>query len=137
MKAFFDSSAYSKRFYSEAGSDEVDNICANASELILSAIAIPEIISSLSRKKREGKILEKDYIQARSELYKEAKDAVLIRIDSLILDNTVNLLEKFPLRTLDAIHISSAIDSEVDLFVTSDKKQHEVALKLGLQVKYI
>ena len=137
MKVFFDSSAYAKRFYNEAGSDEVDNICANASELILSTLAIPEIISSLSRKKREGNIPEKDYINARSKLYNEAKDAVLIRIDSLILDNTINLLEKFPLRTLDAIHIASAIDSEVDLFVTSDKKQHEVALKSGLQVKYI
>jgi len=53
MKTFLDSSAFAKRFVDETGSDKVEETCAQASELGLSVICVPEIISALNRRRRE------------------------------------------------------------------------------------
>ena len=47
MKTYLDSSSFAKRFVDEAGSDAVEAICAEASELGLSVICVPEIVSAL------------------------------------------------------------------------------------------
>jgi len=137
LKVFFDSSSFAKRFSNESGSNDVDEICAQASEIILSVLVLPEIISALTRKNREGVLSEKLYAIAKAQLLKEANDAILMEIDSSVLMNAIDLLERFQVRTLDAIHIASAIESKADLFVTSDKKQYEAAFKSGIPVKLI
>ena len=49
---FIDSLAFAKRFILEKGSRDVDLLCFNASELALSTIYLPEIISALKRRKK-------------------------------------------------------------------------------------
>ncbi len=44
-------------------------------------------------------------------------------------------LGKYSLRTVDLIHITTAINNNCDKFATSDKKQALAAKKLGLSVK--
>jgi predicted nucleic acid-binding protein len=44
MRVFFDTSAFVKRYISEAGTDIVLEWCDQAAEIILSGIALPEII---------------------------------------------------------------------------------------------
>lgn len=45
MRVFFDSSAFIKRYVSESGTDAVLEWCDLATEIILSGIALPEIVS--------------------------------------------------------------------------------------------
>ncbi len=52
MKVFFDTSSFVKRFVEEVGSKQVDDIIQRASEVGLSIICFPEIISALNRKLR-------------------------------------------------------------------------------------
>ncbi len=45
MRIFFDSSAWVKRYINEEGTEQVLLWCEQATELALSGIALPEIIS--------------------------------------------------------------------------------------------
>jgi len=46
VKTFFDSLALAKRYVDEQGSQAVDDLCMDASELALGVICVPEIISA-------------------------------------------------------------------------------------------
>ena len=63
MRVFFDSSAFAKRYISEPGTDKVLAWCDQATEIGLSAIALPEIISAFCRLRREGKVDDTQYRQ--------------------------------------------------------------------------
>ena len=60
-----------------------------------------------------------------------------INITPDVINRAVELLQQHPLRTLDALHISCAVNATIDLFVTSDLKQGNAAKAIGLDVKYI
>ena len=66
MRVFFDSSAFVKRYVNETGTDAVLHWCDQATEIILSGIALPELISSFCRLQREGRITETQYRQLKS-----------------------------------------------------------------------
>ena len=53
MRVFFDTSSFVKRFVDEVGSDEVEQVTENASEIGLSIICFTEVISALNRKLRK------------------------------------------------------------------------------------
>ncbi len=59
MKVFFDTSSFVKRFVEEVGSKEIDNIIEKTSEIGLSIILVPEIISALNRKQGQNLYLKK------------------------------------------------------------------------------
>ena len=46
MRVFFDSSAFAKRYVDEVGTPEVLIWCDRANELLLSVIALPELVSA-------------------------------------------------------------------------------------------
>ena len=137
MRVLFDTSSFVKRFVEEVGSEEADNTCQNATELGLSIICFPEIISALSRKLREKNITKEDYLELKFEISKDIEDADIINITPTVLEKVILLLEENTLRSLDAIHIASALEWEAELFVSSDKRQVLAAKNAGLNVKFI
>jgi len=137
MNIFFDSSAWAKRYIAETGSDEVESICMNAENVTLSVLCIPEIISAFTRLKRENKVTLNQYKQLQKSLYKDIEDVILINISLEIIGYTVNLIKKYPLRTLDTLHIACAKFGKVDLLITSDYRQSEAAKGIGLEVEFI
>ena len=60
MRVFLDSSSFAKRFVEEPGSEQVEEICAEATELGLSVLCVPETVSALNRRRRERTPLEVD-----------------------------------------------------------------------------
>ena len=68
MKAYLDSSSFAKRFVEEEGSDRVETTCSQASELGLSVICVPEVVSALNRRKREHKLTAIRYREAKQRL---------------------------------------------------------------------
>ena len=127
MRAFFDTSAYAKRFIFEAGSEEVEKICMNSDELGLSLIYFPEIISALNRRKREKNITEREYHGIKFRIDAESQDISLVDLNYDVLQETMYLLENFSLRALDSIHIASAVIWKADIFVSADKRQLDAA----------
>jgi hypothetical protein len=134
MRVFFDSSAFVKRYVSETGTDAVLGWCDQATEIVLSGIALPEIISAFCRLQREGKITDIQYHQLKSLLLSDIEDAAICDLTPMVLGQAISSLEKNVLRGMDAIHIGSAVALKVDIFVSADQRQLEAAASAGLRV---
>lgn len=137
MRVFFDTSAFVKRYVSEVGTDTVLEWCDRATEIILSGIALTELISAFCRLQREGKINDMQYRQLKSMLLADIEDAVICDLTPVVLAQSISSLEKNVLRGMDAIHIGSAIALKADVFLSADKRQLEAAAHMGLRVESV
>lgn len=135
MRVFFDSSAFVKRYIGEAGTDVVLNWCDQATEIGLSAIALPEIVSAFCRLRREGKIDDTQYRQLKSLLLADIEDAAICDLAPTVLAQSIASLETNVLSGMDAIHIGSAVALKADAFVSADARQREAAARAGLRVE--
>lgn len=137
MRVFFDTSAFVKRYISEAGTDTVLEWCDQATEIGLSGIALPEIISAFCRLHREAKITDTQYRQLKSLLLADIEDAAVCDLTPVVLGGAISSLETNVLRAMDAIHIGSALALKADVFVSADKRQREAAAHAGLRVEAV
>jgi len=137
MRVFFDTSAFVKRYVREAGTDAVLQWCDQASEIILSGIAVPEIISTFCRLQREGKITETQYRQLKSLLMADIEDAALGDLTPVVMGQAIWSLERNVLRAMDALHIGCAVALKADVFISADKRQLEAAARSGLRVEAV
>ena len=134
MRVFFDTSAFVKRYIEEPGTDKVIEICRQAQHIVLCVICLPEMISTLNRLIREGKLLTEDYQKTRDLILKEIEDAEICYVTPDVVTRTIRCLENNPLRAMDALHLGCALIVEPDLFVSSDQRQIEAAKREGLKV---
>lgn len=137
MRVFFDTSAFVKRYISEAGTDAVLAWCDQADEIVLSGIALPEIVSAFCRLQREGRITDTQYRQLKSLLLADIEDAAICDLTPAVLGLAVSSLENNVLRGMDAIHIGSAVILKADIFVSSDKRQLDAAARAGLRAEAV
>ncbi|WP_028325790.1 type II toxin-antitoxin system VapC family toxin [Desulfatirhabdium butyrativorans] len=137
MKAFLDSSAFAKRYIEEAGSQSIDEICLEATELCLSVICIPELISALNRRVRESSLSQKNYRVIKKALLEDVRDITIINLTPEVISATTRLLEDNTLRAMDALHVACALECEADLFVSSDKQQMIAARNAGLMTRLV
>ena len=135
MRVFFDSSAFVKRYVREAGTEAVLAWCDRASEIGLSGIALPEIISAFCRLRREDKIDDAQYRQIKSMLLADIEDAAICDLTPEVLAQSIVSLETNVLRGMDAIHIGSAVALKADVFVSADQRQRDAANLAGLRVE--
>lgn len=133
MKMFFDSSALAKRYIDEAGSGEVDRLCQRATALGVSIICIPEVISALCRLRREKKLTRKEYETAKTALATDIKDVIICGISETVIEQAITILERNPVRAMDALHVACARDWRAGLFVSADSRQLDAAKALGLK----
>jgi predicted nucleic acid-binding protein len=137
VKTYFDSSAFAKRFVDEGGSDKVEDACTQASELGLSVICVPEIVSALNRRHRERGLTGHQYAEAKQHLIDDVRDASIINLTVPVVSSAITVLEAGPIRAMDALHIACALEWGADLFVSSDKKQLTAARRAGMPVKKV
>jgi predicted nucleic acid-binding protein len=137
LNVFFDSSALAKRYIEEKGSDQVQEILYSASALAVSVICVPEIVSALCRRRRERKVSTEEYRKAKASVLSDIDDATVIGITEEVIARAVTLLERFPLRSADALHIACASEWSTDLFVSADDRQCKAARVRGLRVETI
>ena len=134
MRVFFDSSAFAKRYLGETGSDAVIKWCDKATEIVLSGIALPEIVSAFCRLRREGHLSEVQYRQLKGLLMADIADIAICDLTPVVMAETLASLEGSSLRAMDAIHIGSAVALKAEAFVTGDKRQSGAARQAGLKV---
>ncbi len=137
MNVYFDSSSLAKRYIDENGSAEVDSILQETSQLAVSIIAVPEILSGLNRRVREGSITSADYVEVKKHLADDMTDMITIQLVPEVIATCIKLLEKNPLRAMDALHVACAVEWNAGLFVTSDKRQLSAARHAGLEANYV
>jgi len=137
VRVFFDTSAFVKRYVSEAGTDTVLEWCDRATEIGLSGIALPEMISAFCRLRREGKITDVQYRQLKNLLLDDIEDAAVCDLTPSVLALAVSSLEHNVLRAMDAIHIGSAVALKADVFVSADQRQLDAAARAGLRAEKV
>jgi predicted nucleic acid-binding protein len=137
MKLVVDSSSLAKRYVQEFGSEKLDQLLQKASELALCIILVPEVISGLNRRIREGALDHRRYRAVKKQLLNDVRDAVILQITPSVVSHSVKLLEKNVLRAMDALHVSCALEWKADLFVTSDRRQFITAQNAGLRTEYL
>jgi len=137
MKTYVDSSAFAKRFVDEPGSDKIESVCARASQLGLSVICVPEVISALNRRRRERSVTKCQYAEAKRHLLDDIRDADIISLTVPVVSSAIAVLEKSPIRAMDALHIACAIEWGAHVFVSSDKKQLKAARRAGMKTHQV
>ena len=135
MNIFLDSSALAKRYVREPGSDRLEKILASASSLGVSVLCLSEIVSALCRRRRERKLSQQQYLKAKRALIEDITDSTIVHVTDQVVARAVELLERWPLRSSDSLHIASAAEWSTDLFVSADEKQCEAARGYGLDVE--
>jgi uncharacterized protein len=135
MKVFLDSSSFAKRFIDEEGSDQVEALCIQASELGLSVLCSLEVVSALNRRRREGSLSALQYREARQRVFEDIRDADIIHLTDAVVDSALRILEASPVRAMDALHIACALEWGADLFGSSDRKQLTAAKHAGLKTR--
>ncbi len=137
MRIFFDSSAFAKRYVQESGTETVLSWCDRATEISLSGIALPEIISAFCRLQREGKISPIQYQQLKLSLLSDIEDLAIGDLTPVVIRQAILSLEGNALRGMDAIHIACAVALQADVFVSADQRQCEAAARAGLKVERV
>lgn len=137
MKAYLDSSALAKRYVNENGSNDVYEILNKASHISSSILCIPEILSACNRTLREKKISSEQYTFIKNEFMQDLEELFIININESIIAKSVNCLEKGSIRSLDALHIASALEDKCDIFITGDIRQKKIAALMDLKVRMV
>jgi predicted nucleic acid-binding protein len=137
MRLSVDSSSFAKRYIQEVGSDKLDDLLQHASDLAFCVISVPELISGLNRRLREGAFTDRDYREAKRQLLDDVRDATVLQLTPAVISGAVKLLGNNVLRVLDALHVACALEWKADLFVTSDRKQFDAARHEGLRTEYL
>lgn len=148
MGAFFlDTSALGKRYVDEKGSAWIRTLTAPASDntLLMARITMVEMFSALSRRKREGSVLASACETAANAFTIHcATEYLFIEFNLEIVDRARDLLERYPLRTIDSVQLASAlvankviIDHELRplVFVSADARLLQVASDQDLVIE--
>ena len=136
-RLLFDASALTKRYASEAGRNRVLALFASASELLVAAHCKTEVASALLRRRREGSLAVAEFDRAWDAAQSDVADMTLVALDARVERFAFAAMEQGPLRGLDALHVGSAMAARVDLFVTADKRQAQVARAMGVPTELI
>ena len=134
MRTYFDTSALAKRYVREAGTEAVLAKCSEATEIVISVISVPELVSALNRLRRENSITAEQYSSLKKDAIADFRQAIFVEISPMVLQEAIFCLESAPLRAMDAIHIATARRTGCDSFVSADRRQCDAASQLGLSV---
>lgn len=138
---YIDTSTYLKLFQKENGSAEARKL-VKENKLLSSAILTSESFSTFSRRRQGKEIDEKIFDRLVNRVKKDLPYIEMIRVTDDVLRKTEEVALRSTALALDAIHIASALSfrelTGIDLtFVTSDKKQKEVAKSEGLKTLFV
>jgi predicted nucleic acid-binding protein len=136
-RLMFDASALTKRYASEAGRDRVLMLFEAASELLVASHCKTEVASALLRRRRDGSLPATEFDRAWAAAQRDVADMTLVPLDAHVERFAFAAMEQGPLRGMDALHVGSALASRVDLFVTADRRQAQVARGMGLATELI
>jgi predicted nucleic acid-binding protein len=138
MMFYWDTSALVKQFIQEVGSREAIALRTDAPPHATATIAYTETFSALRRRVRETALKELQYDEVVRRFLREWPAYVRITLDQHVLHRTRSLLERYPLRTLEAIHLASAIElqeylNEPSVLISADTQLLKAATAKRLQ----
>ena len=114
---YFDASALVKRYINEAGSQWIRGLFSERdASFFVVHIAIVEVVGAFTRRRCENVLTSGEYQELLAAFRMHCvRDYRLIAAVGNVIDSTSYILERHPLRALDAIHLSAALTVEQQL----------------------
>ncbi|HVU12516.1 MAG TPA: type II toxin-antitoxin system VapC family toxin [Phototrophicaceae bacterium] len=138
---YVDTSALIKRYMTESGSNWIKTLLnpANGNVIIVCDLTAVEVFSTLARRQRE-KTISRARVQILQShfLVDFEREYLSLALKDVIVVRARDLITKYPLRSLDALQLSSAIEAtnilgEQLTFLSADKNLLAVAASNGFQ----
>ena len=137
LRMMFDASALTKRYAAEPGRERILALFGAADEIVVAAHCQTEVASALLRRRREGVLPQDEFARVWDTAQRDVADMTRVPLDEHVERLAYAAMEHGPLRGMDALHIGSALAARVDLFVTADRRQAQVARGLGLPTELV
>ena len=136
---YIDSSALAKLYVPEPESDMLEACLKGRRDLMISELAITEVLSAVSRRKREGVLSSRQAHDIRDAVLADADSGSFLRLDlsPLVHREAERLLlsvDSLSLRTLDALHVALALSGSASHIVTFDARMRHAAAHAGLKM---
>jgi predicted nucleic acid-binding protein len=139
--AYFDTSVLVKCYVEEQGTAEAMRLIRRHTVLCSTLVPI-ELTGALRRQESRGVLTGRQREQALLRFQADRAQWTLLEMDSHVLARAEALAGATPVKTLDALHLASALvfQSETSLrppFITGDVQQRRAADALGLDVLFV
>jgi predicted nucleic acid-binding protein len=135
---YLDSSALAKLYVPEPESNTLEAFLQGRRDLMISELAITEVLSAVARRRREGMITAHQALDIRDAVLQDADSGSFHRLDlSPVVhreaDRLLFHIESVALRTLDALHVAAALSGLATHVVTYDARMRAAAVHAGLR----
>lgn len=139
--AYFDTSVLVKRYVKEIGTARARSLLRRY-RFLSSALAPLEVMSALCRRRAMGDVGERDFTTIVSRIREDREYWELVEVSPPVLARAQELIQSMSLRTLDAVHVASALAFETASgmrvpFVTADARQRDAAGQVALNVVWV
>ena len=109
MILYLDTSALVKRYFHEPYSDDVISRWKSATQIVTSFVAYAETMASMYRKKRESGLADTVIRKIADSFHQDWESFIRVEVNDKLNGYIDRVVEKYPLRGFDAIHLASAI----------------------------
>ena len=140
--AYFDTSVVVKLYVEEIGTPKAKAFVWK--HALLSSILLPlEVTSAFARRKEAGELSSKDFSTGLRHFQEDRQFFEWVELNQTVRQRVESVLQVHAIRTLDAIHIASALvfkeSVEIDTlpFLTGDRRQILAAQTLGLETTWV
>jgi len=135
--AYFDTSVLVKNYIQETGSARVRELLETY-EFVSSAMAPIELHSAVRRRHRQGELSRQNYASILSRVKQDRSFWQLVEPVPPVLTKAEALVVAYNVRTLDAVHLASAIVIQDSIgaqfpFITADERQLTAARDCKLE----
>ena len=136
---YFDSSALIKRYHLEKGSDLVAHIVARHKPHATTRLTYIEVHAAFARRKREKQLSAADYSKIVRDFETDFEAVGRIEVRAEIVSAAKDLSIQHGLKTLDSIHLASALRfgkqiGKPIMFVSTDRQLLKAAHAAGLRI---
>jgi predicted nucleic acid-binding protein len=138
---YFDTSVVVKSYVREEGTARA--LALSRRYAFLSSALVPvELASALRRHRAEKQLTKGELEWIEHRIREDRPHWMLLEVDARVLDRAENLMRTTPVKTLDALHLASALvfQDETGLrlpFITGDEPQRRAGQALGLDVVFV
>jgi len=137
MRVFIDTSSLFKKYVAETGSEELDRLLQDVSEIAVSPVTWIEVSAVIARRLREKSLTPQQAAWLKSQTHKDFQSFHRVIWNDTLEQTATALVYHYSLSALDAIQLASGVLSKADLFVTSDRRLFEDAQKEVRRAVYV
>jgi predicted nucleic acid-binding protein len=134
---YLDASALAKLYIEEAESTELERAMVGRRDLLVSELAITEVVSALARRVRERDMSSRDAGRVHRHILTDLERGEFQHIDlspdlhRLAERLLMQVVSTLPLRASDALHLALASSAPARSFVTYDRRLREAAISMA------